>query len=213
MIREITIAQDTEDHVITIAQDTEDHVITIAQDTVVKEMTEAQDTIEIQEVEALGLTEMIMVLDLIEILKIIDAEKHTKQLVVIVETNVKYHSNQNMTDLFIAKNVSKITNPKNIVVALDLTEDQVMVETTEAQDTEDHEITIAQDTVVKEITEAQDTIKVNLNSKETVLQFTVEIILKQQNIRQIVMNPIEKILGMIILIHFILLSGKNYLLY
>jgi len=40
-----------------------------------------------------------------------------------------------MTDLFIAKNVSKITNPKNVVVALDLTEDQVMVEMTEAQDT------------------------------------------------------------------------------
>jgi hypothetical protein len=172
-------------------------VITIAQDTVVKEMTEAQDTIEIQEVEALGLTEMIMVLDLIEVLKIIDAEKHTKQLVVIVETNVKYHSNQNMTDLFIAKNVSKITNPKNVVVVLDSTEDQVMVETTEAQDI-----------AVKEMTEAQDTIKVNLDSKETVLQFTVEIILKQQNIRQIVMNPIEKILGntiLIILIHFILL--------
>jgi len=92
---------------------------------------EAKDTIEIQEVEALGLTEMIMVLDLIEVRKIIEAEKHTKQLVVTVETNVKYHSNQNMTDLFIAKNVSKITNHKNVVVTLDLTEDQVMVETTE----------------------------------------------------------------------------------
>ena len=79
---------------------------------------------------------------------------------------------------------------------------------TEAQDTEDHVITIAQDTAVKEMTEAQDTIKVNLDSKETVLQFTVEIILEQQNIRQIVMNPIKKILGntiLIILIHFILL--------
>jgi len=90
---------------------------------------------------------------------------------------------------------------------------------TEAQDTEDHEITIAQDTAVKEMTEApateehemtevQDTIKAHLDSKETVLQFTVDLILEQRNIRQIVMNPIEKILGniiLIILIHFILL--------
>jgi len=96
-----------------------------------------------------------------------------------------------------------------ITIAQD-TEDRVI---TIAQDTEDRVITIAQDTAVKEMTEALDTIKVNLDSKETVLQFTVEIILEQQNIRQIVMNPIEKILGMIILIHFILLSGKNYLLY
>jgi hypothetical protein len=155
------------------------------QDIVVKEMIEVQDTIEILEVGALDLTEMIEVLDLIEVLKIIDAEKHSKQLVVIVETNVKYHSNQNMTDLFIAKNVSKITNHKNVAVALDSIEEQAIVE----------------------MSEAQDTIKVNLDSKETVLQFTVEIILEQQNIRQIVMNPMEKIIGntiLIILIHFIL---------
>jgi len=79
-----------------------------------------------------------------------------------VETNVKYHSNQNMTDQFIAKIVSKITNPKNVVVTLDLTEVQVMVETIEAQ----------------------DTIKTHLDSKKTVLQFTVETILERQNIRQ-----------------------------
>ena len=157
-----------------------------AQDTKVHEMTEAQDTIEIQEVEALGLTEMIMVLDLIEDLKIIDAEKHSKQLVVTVEKNVKYHSNQNMTDQFIAKIVSKITNPKKVGVALDLIEVQVMVETTEAQ----------------------DTIKAHLDSKKTVLQFTVETILERQNIRQRMRNTIKKILGiiiLIILIRFILL--------
>ena len=193
----MTEAQDTEDHEMTEAQDTEDH-----------EMTEAQDTIEIQEVEALGLTEMIMVLDLIEVRKIIKVEKHTKQLVVTVETNVKYHSNQNMTDLFIAKNVSKITNHKNVVVTLDLTEDQVMVETTEAQDTEDHEMIEAPATAVQETTEVQDTIKANLDSKKTVLQFTVETILERQNIRQRMRNHTKKILGitiLIILIRFILL--------
>ena len=193
----MTEAQDTEDHEMTEAQDTEDH-----------EMTEAQDTIEIQEVEALGLTEMIMVLDLIEVRKIIEVEKHTKQLVVTVETNVKYHSNQNMTDLFIAKNVSKITNHKNVVVTLDLTEDQVMVETTVAQDTEDHEMIEAPATAVQETTEVQDTIKANLDSKKTVLQFTVETILERQNIRQRMRNHTKKILGitiLIILIRFILL--------
>jgi hypothetical protein len=204
----MTEAQDTEDHEMTEAQDTEDHEMTEAQDTEDHEMTEAQDTIEIQEVEALGLTEMIMVLDLIEVRKIIEVEKHTKQLVVTVETNVKYHSNQNMTDLFIAKNVSKITNHKNVVVALDLTEDQVMVETTEAQDTEDHEMTEAPATAVKETTEVQDTIKAHLDSKKTVLQFTVETILERQNILQRMRNTTKKILEittLIILIRFILL--------
>ncbi len=39
--------------------------------------------------------------------------------------NVKYHSSQNMTDPFIAKNVSKIINHKNVVI-LGLTD---MIET------------------------------------------------------------------------------------
>jgi len=141
---------------------------------------EALDTIEIQEVEAL---------DLIEVQKIIDVEKCTKQLAATVEMNVKYHSSQNMIDQFIAKNVSKITNRKNAVVALDLAEDQVT----------------AGERVMVEITEVQDTIKVKPDSKETALQLTVETILEQQNIRQIGMNHIVKILGIIILIHFILL--------
>ncbi len=57
-----------------------------------------------------------------------DQEKCLPQPVVTVEMNVKYHSSQKTTDLFIAKNVSKITNHKNAVVALDLAEDRVMVE-------------------------------------------------------------------------------------
>jgi len=89
---------------------------------------------------------------------------------------------------------------KNVVAALDLAEAQVMaggrvmVEMIEVQDTED-----------QETTEVQDTIKVKLDSKKTVRQLTVETILEQQNIHQIMMNHIEKILGIIILIHFILL--------
>jgi len=151
-----------------------------ALDTIAVQAVEALDTIEIQEVEAL---------DLIEVQKIIDVEKCTKLLAVTVEMNVKYHSSQNMTDQFIAKNVSKITNRKNAAVAPDLVEVQVM----------------AGERVMVETTEVQDTIKVKPDSKETVLQLTVETILEQQNIRQIGMNHIVKILGIIILIHFILL--------
>ncbi len=123
-----------------------------------------------------------------------------------METNVKYHSNQNMTDQFIAKIVSKITNPKKVWVALDLTQGQVMVETTEAQDTEDHEMTEAPATAIQETTEDQDTIKAHLDSKKTVLQFTVETILERQNIRQRMRNHTKKILMitfLIILIRFI----------
>jgi hypothetical protein len=151
-----------------------------ALDTIAVQAVEALDTIEIQEVEAL---------DLIEVQKITDVEKCTKQLAATVEMNVKYHSSQNMTDQFIAKNVSKITNRKNAVEALDLAEVQVM----------------AGERVMVKTTEVQDTIKVKPDSKKTVLQLTVETILEQQDMRQIMMNPIEKILGIIILIHFILL--------
>jgi len=60
--------------------------------------------------EALGLVEMTEVLDLAEM---IDQEKCSKQLAVTVETNVRYHLNQKITDPFIVENVSKITNHKN----------------------------------------------------------------------------------------------------
>jgi hypothetical protein len=42
--------------------------------------------------------------------EMIDQEKCSKQHVVTVEMNVKYHSSQRTTDLFIAENVSKITD-------------------------------------------------------------------------------------------------------
>jgi len=60
--------------------------------------------------EALGLVEMTEVLGLAEM---IDQEKCSKQLAVTVETNVRYHLNQKITDPFIVENVSKITNHKN----------------------------------------------------------------------------------------------------
>jgi hypothetical protein len=46
----------------------------------------------------------------------------------IVEMNANYHSSHEMRDLFIVMTVSRITNLKNAIVALDLTEVQVMEE-------------------------------------------------------------------------------------
>ena len=95
-------------------------------------------------------------------------------------------------------------------------QDTEVKETTEAQDTEVKETTAAQDTEDQETTEAQDTIVVQKNSKETDLQFIAEKVLEQQKINKIVMNLIKKILRvtvLLILIHFILLLGPNYLLY
>jgi len=66
----------------------EDQVM--AEDRVMVEMTEVQDLAEVQEMT--------------------DQEKCLPQPVVTVEMNVKYHSSQKTTDLFIAKNVSKIIN-------------------------------------------------------------------------------------------------------
>ena len=57
-----------------------------------------------------------------------DQEKCLPQHAVTVEMNVKYHSSQKTTDLFIAENVSKSINHKNAAVALDLAVDRVMVE-------------------------------------------------------------------------------------
>jgi len=51
-----------------------------------------------------------------------------------VEKNARYHSSQKTADRFIAENVSKFTNHKNVVVALDLAGDRAMVEMTEVLD-------------------------------------------------------------------------------
>jgi hypothetical protein len=62
---------------------------------------------------------------------LIEKEKCLPQPVVTVEMNVKYHSSQKTIDLYIVENVSKIINPHNVVVALVMAEDLVMVEMTE----------------------------------------------------------------------------------
>jgi len=62
---------------------------------------------------------------------LIEKEKCLLRPVGIVEMNAKYHSSQKKTDLFIAQNVSKNINHKNVVAAPDLTEDRVMVEVIE----------------------------------------------------------------------------------
>ena len=64
----------------------------------------------------LGLAEVTAVLvaaEMTEVLglaEMIDQEKCSKQLAVTVETNVRYHLNQKITDPFIAENVFKITD-------------------------------------------------------------------------------------------------------
>jgi len=55
-----------------------------------------------------AMVEVIEVQDLVE--EMIDHEKCLTQHAETVEMNVKFHSNQKTTDLFIAENVSKTTN-------------------------------------------------------------------------------------------------------
>ncbi len=86
-----------------------------------------------------------------------EKEKCLPQLVVTAEMNAKYHSSQRTTDLFIAKNVSKIINHKNVVAVLDLAEELVMVEMievqglVEAQETTDQEKCLPQLVVTAEM--------------------------------------------------------------
>jgi hypothetical protein len=82
---------------------------------------------------------------------LIEKEKCLPQPVVTVEMNVKYHSSQKTTDLFIAQNVSKSINHKNVVVTLDLTEDRVMVEMTEVLEGTDQEKCLPQLVVTVEM--------------------------------------------------------------
>ena len=64
---------------------------------------------------------------------LIEKEKCSLQNVGTVEMIVKYHSSQKMTDLFIAENVSKITNQNQDLVEVDL-EDQAAMAVIEALD-------------------------------------------------------------------------------
>ena len=69
---------------------------------------------------------------------LIEKEKCTPQHAVTVEMNVKYHSNQKKTDLFIAENASKTTNQPQEKGAVDLVEDL-------AEDLADLVVTAVQD--------------------------------------------------------------------
>jgi ribosome-associated toxin RatA of RatAB toxin-antitoxin module len=72
-----------------------------------------------------------------------------------VEMIVRYHSNQKMTDLFIAENVSKIINQNQEVVVAAMVEDQVaaMVEDQVAavEEMTDHEKCLTQNAVTVEM--------------------------------------------------------------
>ena len=59
-------------------------------------------------VEAADLVEVIIEVGSTEAQETTDHEKCTKQHVATVEMNVKYHSSQKKTDLFIARNASQI---------------------------------------------------------------------------------------------------------
>jgi hypothetical protein len=118
---------------------------------------------------------------------LIEKEKCTPQHAVTVEMNVKYHSNQKMTDLFIAENASKTTNQPQEKVAVDLAE--VLAEDL-AEDLADLVVTEVQDLVetttdhVKCLTQNVATVemivKCHSNQKKTDL-FIAEIVFKTTN--------------------------------
>jgi hypothetical protein len=101
-----------------------------------------------------------------------------------VEMIVKYHSNQKKTDLFIAENVSKITNQNQEVAAVDSEEDPeedpaAMVEIEEVLDlveeTTDHEKCLTQNAGTVEMI-----VKYHSNQKKTDL-FIAETVSKITN--------------------------------
>jgi hypothetical protein len=103
--------------------------------------------------------------------------------------NVKYHSNQKKTDLFIAENVSKITNQPQDKVVEDLAEDLVDLVVTEALDlveeTTDHVKCMTQNAVTVEMIA-----KYHLSQKKTDL-FIAETASKTTKIRTIVLSNFQ----------------------
>src|SRR3989338_718822 len=106
------------------------------------------------------------------------------QFVVIAETNVRYHSNQRIADQFIAENVFKITNHKNLVF-LGLTEMTEVLDTVEilveVLDTVEILVEVL-DTVeiLVEVLDTEETIVVSLKKIE--LQFIADTVLEKMNI-------------------------------
>src|SRR3990172_3267043 len=136
------------------------------------EMTEVLDTVEIL-VEVLDTVE---VLGLTEVQTVTNAQKCTMQFVVIAETNVRYHSNQRIADQFIAENVFKITNHKNLVF-LGLTEMTEVLDTVEI-------LVEVLDTaeILVEVLDTAEILAVSLKKIEP--QFMAETVLEKMNINQ-----------------------------
>jgi hypothetical protein len=109
---------------------------------------------------------------------LIEKEKCSPQHAVTVETNVKFHSNQKTTDLFIAENVSKITNQHQDLVE-DLEVDPAVMVVTEVLDLVeemiDHEKCLTQNAVTVEMI-----VKYHSNQKTTDL-FIAENVSKITN--------------------------------
>jgi hypothetical protein len=103
--------------------------------------------------------------------------------------NVKYHSNQKKTDLFIAENVSKTTNQPHDKVVEDLAVDLVDLVVTEALDlveeTIDHVKCMMQNAVTVVMI-----VKYHLSQKKTDL-FIAENVSKITEIRTIVLSNFQ----------------------
>jgi ribosome-associated toxin RatA of RatAB toxin-antitoxin module len=71
-------------------------------------------TSQLQDLAVDSVEDLVVMVEMIEVPDLVGEmtghEKYLMQNAVTVEMIVKYHSNQKMTDLFIAENVSKITN-------------------------------------------------------------------------------------------------------
>jgi homoserine dehydrogenase len=120
---------------------------------------------------------------------LIEKEKCTLQHAVTVVMNVKYHSNQKKTDLFIAENVSKTTNQPPDKVVEDLAVDLVDLVVTEALDlveeTIDHVKCMMQNAVTVVMI-----VKYHLSQKKTDL-FIAENVSKITEIRTIVLSNFQ----------------------
>ena len=120
---------------------------------------------------------------------LIEKEKCTLQHAVTVVTNVKYHFNQKKTDLFIAENVSKITNQPQDKVAVDLVEDLADLVATEALDLVEETIDHVKCMMQNAVTVAM-IVKYHLSQKKTDL-FIAETVSKTTKIRTIVLSNFQ----------------------
>ena len=117
---------------------------------------------------------------------LIEKEKCIPQHVVTVEMNVKCHSSQKKTDLFIAGNASKITDRPQDKVAVDLVEDLAATAALDlVEETTDHVKCMMQNVVTVEMIA-----KCHSNQKKTDL-FTAGNASKTTKIRTIVLSNFQ----------------------